>query len=142
MIVIPIVIFALAVVGIVIWGVNDKKVKDAQKRATQYSMQMQQREKEAATQATSNNIAAQTRSISYDTDYHEHVGDEEERYEKIVGSLGEVDDEGCIDLDGIRLIAHDEAYESETESRNYTEIVKAMVLGEVLDKPAYKRNRK
>ena len=34
---------------------------------------------------------------------HSHSG-KEERYEPIVGSLGEVDDEGCDELDGVRLI--------------------------------------
>ena len=78
---------------------------------------------------------------NFSRDKHTHVGDETESYDKIVGSLGEVEDEGCVDLNGIRLISHDEAYESVAEKQNYEEIVKAMVLGEALANPAFKKRR-
>lgn len=68
-------------------------------------------------------------------DGHVHIGDDEEHYDKIVGSLGEVDDEGCADLDGIRLIARDIAYDGDEEKHDYSEIVKAMVIGEVIATP-------
>ena len=75
-------------------------------------------------------------------DNHTHIGNDEERYDKIVGSLGEVDDEGCEDLNGVRLIAHDEAYEGVVEKQNYDEIVKAMVLGEAIANPAFKKRHR
>lgn len=74
------------------------------------------------------------------SDGHTHNADNEERYEKIVGSLGEVDDEGCLDLDGVRLIMDDVAYSSDTESRDYSEIVKAVVLGDIINNPRFKTN--
>lgn len=74
------------------------------------------------------------------SDGHSHSADSEERYEKIVGSLGEVDDEGCLDLDGVRLIVEDIAYSDKTETRDYTEIAKAVVLGDVINNPRFKTN--
>lgn len=74
------------------------------------------------------------------SDGHTHSADNEERYDKIVGSLGEVDDEGCLDLDGVRLIVEDVAYSSDTESRDYTEIAKAVVLGDIINSPRFKTN--
>ena len=138
----PIIIFVIVVTVIVAMiAANAKKKMDAQKSAADYRAQMDQR------QNTDNNVSQRARNASRaktvnspQNDAHTHLG-EEEHYEKIVGSLGEVDDEGCADLDGIRLIAHDEAYDGETQSRNYSEIVKAIVLGEVLDKPGFKKHR-
>ena len=48
-----------------------------------------------------------------DSHAHGHTG-EEEHYDEIVGSLGEVNDEGCTDLNGVRFIANDIAYELQT----------------------------
>lgn len=68
---------------------------------------------------------------------HEHKG-EEEHYEEIVGSLGDVNDEGCADLDGVRFIEHDAAYEqNDPISRDYASVVRAMVLGEILNDPRF-----
>lgn len=73
-----------------------------------------------------------------DAKKHAHMG-EEEHYEEIVGSLGEVNDEGCADLIGVRFIAHDLAYEmSENEHPNYDKIAQAMVMGEILNSPRFK----
>ena len=71
---------------------------------------------------------------------HEHLG-EEEHYEKIVGSLGEVNDEGCQELNGVRLISHDIAYDpdDETSGVDLKKVGRAMVLGEVLNDPVYKK---
>lgn len=71
---------------------------------------------------------------------HAHVGDNEERYEEIVGSLGDVNDEGCDDLDGVRLIVHDLAYEGEDAQRDYTEVAKVVVLGDIINSPRFKTN--
>lgn len=57
-------------------------------------------------------LAAKRRELSErkaaSADSHSHSG-RREAYEPIVGSLGEVNDEGCDELDGVRLIEHDEA---------------------------------
>lgn len=68
---------------------------------------------------------------------HSHKG-VEEHYEEIVGSLGDVNDEGCADLDGVRFIQHDVAYEDVDEKKDYSSAVRAMVLGEVLNTPRFK----
>ena len=73
-----------------------------------------------------------------DADRHEHLG-EEEHYEEIVGSLGEVNDEGCEDLSGVRFIAHDMAYEINDEHADYSKVAQAMVLGEILNQPRFKK---
>lgn len=77
-------------------------------------------------------------TIVSNDDGHSHVGEEEEHYDEIVGSLGDVSDEGCADLDGVRLIAHDLAYESEDGSRDYSEVAKVVVLGDVINNPRFK----
>ena len=74
-----------------------------------------------------------------DAKAHEHVG-EEEHYEEIVGSLGEVNDEGCEDLSGVRFIVRDMAYEtSDGDQVDYGKLAKAIVLGEVLNNPRFKK---
>lgn len=73
---------------------------------------------------------------------HKHVG-KTEKYGKIVGSLGEVNDEGCDDLDGVRMIAHDEAYCDDPDhiiTTEPTELERAIVLGEALNNPRYKQH--
>ena len=74
-----------------------------------------------------------------DAHAHEHLG-REEHYEPIVGSLGEDSDEGCPDLDGVRLIAHDVAYDDTDGETHFdrTRLARAMILGEVLNKPRFK----
>ena len=74
-----------------------------------------------------------------DSHEHGHLG-EEEHYEEIVGSLGEVNDEGCEDLSGVRFIATDLAYELQaSETVDYDRLAQAMVLGEVLNHPRFKQ---
>ena len=73
-----------------------------------------------------------------DAKEHEHLG-EEEHYEEIVGSLGEINDEGCEDLSGVRFIAHDIAYEVGEDSSDYTKLAQAMVLGDVFNNPRFKK---
>lgn len=73
-----------------------------------------------------------------DAHKHAHLG-EEEHYDEIVGSLGEVNDEGCADLNGVRFVAHDLAYEiRENEQPDYNKLAQAIVLGEVLNNPRFK----
>lgn len=73
-----------------------------------------------------------------DAHEHNHSG-EEEHYEEIVGSLGEINDEGCADLSGVRFIAHDLSYDaSDGQQHDHAELVKAMVLGEILNSPRFK----
>lgn len=72
---------------------------------------------------------------------HSHTG-KEERYDPIVGSLGEVDDEGCDELDGVRLIEHDESYCDDPEhlaDTDYSALEQSIVLGEVINAPRFKR---
>lgn len=85
-------------------------------------------------------IAADERDIhQIDADEHEHIG-EEEHYEEIVGSLGEVNDEGCVDLSGVRFIAHDIAYETgESDHADYSKVAQSMVLGDILNNPRFKK---
>ncbi len=74
-----------------------------------------------------------------DAHEHAHLG-EEEHYEEIVGSLGDVNDEGCADLDGVRFIAHDIAYETQkyADSPEYGKVARVMILGEILNSPRFK----
>ena len=65
---------------------------DDQRRRLEY-LKEQQRLKEAAEK--------HERHVE-DAHEHDHVG-EEEHYEEIVGSLGDVNDEGCEDLAGVPL---------------------------------------
>lgn len=76
------------------------------------------------------------------SDGHTHVSGEEETYEKIVGSLGEVDDEGCDDLDGVRFIVNDAAYQGQTSAADYADIAKAIVIGDVINNPRFKSGRR
>lgn len=74
-----------------------------------------------------------------DAGEHAHVGDEE-HYEEIVGSLGEVNDEGCRDLSGVRFIVHDLAYDTTDDGeRDYTELAKAIVIGEIINSPRFRK---
>lgn len=74
-----------------------------------------------------------------DAHAHEHVGFEE-HYAPIEGSLGSVDDEGCADLSGVRLIENDPDYAPTTDGNDVDrrEIARIMILGEVFDRPAWK----
>lgn len=72
-------------------------------------------------------------------DGHTHIGDEQENYEKIVGSLGEVNDEGCEDLDGVRLIVNDISYDTDDDDTAVKAgIAKVMVFGDILNTPRFK----
>ena len=70
---------------------------------------------------------------------HGHIGKVEE-YDEIVGSLGDINDEGCPALDGVRLIAEDVAYITADGTRQFDakRLQRAIVLGEVLNSPRFK----
>ena len=74
-----------------------------------------------------------------DAHAHEHVGTEE-HYAPIVGSLGGESSEGCPDLDGVRLLSHDVAYDGDDGTKHFdrAKLAQAMVLGEVLNNPRFK----
>lgn len=79
----------------------------------------------------------QQTSVTAD-DGHSHHG-EVETYEPIVGSLGSVGDEGCVELDGVRLIVTDLMYETNDQTAyDLDSIGKSIVLGEVLNNPRFK----
>ena len=97
--------------------------------------------KSASTGATAMQSATTVgSSIKFSESDHDHFADKVEDYDKIVGSLGEVADEGCIELDGLRLIAHDENYQCEESAQfDLKKVAQAMVYGEILDNPRFKR---
>ncbi len=81
------------------------------------------------------------RNVTASDGSHTHKG-KEEKYDKIVGSLGEVNDEGCDELDGIRLIEHDESYCDDPNhiiETDNEELIRAMVLGEAVNNPRFKQ---
>lgn len=90
--------------------------------------------------AARDNAATTGSSVTFQEEDHAHVSDDEERYEEIVGSLGDVNDEGCDDLDGVRLIVHDLAYEGEDAQRDYSQVAKVVVLGDIINNPRFKSN--
>lgn len=72
---------------------------------------------------------------------HAHKGDAE-HYQPIVGSLGDVKGEGCDELDGVRLLEHDESYcddESHWANPDYGDLKQAIVLGEIINSPRFKK---
>lgn len=82
---------------------------------------------------------ATTSTIDFHDDGHSHGGTAE-TYDPIVGSLGAVSDEGCDELNGVRLIASDLMYETDDEGKTYNMDVirKSLVLGEILNNPRFK----
>ena len=157
--IIPVVI-AIVIVAAVVVVRKEKHQKDAQQRATTDSYASR-----SSTNASTGKTAMtdeQRRKLEYlrqqqkaktpqvdkhelhvqDAKEHAHTG-EEEHYEEIVGSLGEINDEGCVDLSGVRFIVHDLAYETGDEGEHdYTELAKAMVLGDIINTPRFKGLRR
>lgn len=153
------VIFAIVIISVV----KSAKAKSDQQRTQQTMAQFKQRNAERQGQQTSSDEEsrrqaekmkqiAQSFGLYNDADEqarkhakhvadshaHEHIG-EEEHYEEIVGSLGEVNDEGCADLSGVRFLANDIAYEIQTnEAADYDRLAQAIVLGEIVNSPRFK----
>ena len=73
-------------------------------------------------------------------DQHLHFGTTE-TYDPIVGSLGAISDEGCDELNGVRLIATDLMYDTEEEGKVYdlNVVRKSLILGEILNNPRFKK---
>ncbi len=88
--------------------------------------------------AQRNGTTATTSTITFDDHGH---GGSAETYDPIVGSLGAVSDEGCDELNGVRLIATDLMYETEDDGQAYNMDVirKSLVLGEILNNPRFKK---
>ncbi|MGN1040572.1 MAG: hypothetical protein ACI4QL_03995 [Candidatus Fimimonas sp.] len=143
----PFVIFLATFVGIMIAAASKSKAKNQQNSSqqTQTPQRYGQRDyaaeaarkKQQATKHENKHSHVGTTVVSKQ-DGHVHLGEEEELYDEIVGSLGENSDEGCSDLDGVRLIAHDLAYETEDGSRDYSEVAKIVVLGDAINNPRFK----
>lgn len=144
---IPFVIFLATFVGIMIAA--SSKAKQTNKNgqnASQQTPRPQRYERDYAAQSVKkqqttkheNKHSHVGTTVVSKQDGHVHLGAEEELYDEIVGSLGEVSDEGCSDLDGVRLIAHDLAYETEDGSRDLSEVAKIVVLGDAINNPRFK----
>ena len=129
------IVIVVFVVTFIVIGKKARAQMTQQEYAARYRAK-QQAEETAAKQQLS---ASEKHQLHQDdAARHQHLG-EEEHYQEIVGSLGEVNDEGCADLDGVRFIARDIASEvGDDESVDYTKLVQAMVLGEILNTPRFK----
>ncbi|MCM1043250.1 MAG: hypothetical protein NC350_03455 [Corallococcus sp.] len=90
-----------------------------------------------------NSVSDVRRGITVEGDGHSHTSDEVEHYDKIIGSLGDVSDEGCSELDGLRLIVHDEAYSSDDQTPyDLSKVGQTIILGEIFGTPRGKQNYK
>lgn len=115
-----------------------ERTQSSRTTSSQGQYSSQQRSRQAQRQQTSS--VAQRASVTHPVAHdHDHIGQEAEAYEEIIGSLGDISDEGCDELSGVRLIAHDLAYAPEKDnSVDYDKIARALVLGDVLNSPRYK----
>ncbi len=127
-----------------VFAIVNKKAKEEQEKETQQAsarpkMQQPSSSKQAKTQKAAPKKTTST--INFDTvDTHEHHAEEVENYDKIVGSLGDVSTEGCIELDGLRTICNDKNYNGDTEQKfDLSKVAQAMVYGEILDNPRFKK---
>ena len=112
-----------------------------QKAQNEYAARYSEKSNSPKVEQTARHMSAAEKHVLHVKDSHEHGhSGEEEHYDEIVGSLGEVNDEGCEDLSGVRFIAHDLSYElSEDDNIDYTGIAQAMVIGEILNTPRFKK---
>ena len=92
------------------------------------------------TKAKSVNTKPATTSVSGMPTQHGHLGTAE-TYDPIVGSLGAVSDEGCDELNGVRLIATDLMYQTDDDQVAYDmdAIRKSLILGDILNNPRFKK---
>ncbi|MBQ7915084.1 MAG: hypothetical protein IJ492_02040 [Clostridia bacterium] len=153
----PIIIFIIAIVIIIIKVISKVSNKvDQEELVRQHQQQSEARQAQPSgltnsqrsyleqlkerqrqrNQAAQGTVTPTVHPVGSD---HDHVGQQTEQYDEIIGSLGDVSTEGCDELSGVRLIAHDLAYAPEREnSVDYDKVARAMVLGEVLNSPRYK----
>lgn len=147
---VPVIFIAIVVVAVAVAVpalkklVNSQNVKNAVDKADRVIQEIAPKYNRTTRKANSGRTSGTTdvkktqSTITFPAD-HTHAGQEVEHYEKIVGSLGEVSDEGCDELEGVRLIAHDLAYDGEESNRDYTEVAKIVVLGDVINNPRFKK---
>lgn len=130
----------LVVVFNVIKAMRQNRQNQASEQQASQNLQSQSRANQSVTvQQTQRRAPTRHEQHVQDSHAHGHVG-EEEHYEEIIGSLGDINDEGCADLNGVRFIAHDLAYDSDNGNKpDYNKLAKAMVLGEVLNNPRFKK---
>ena len=114
-------------------------IRDEQRRRQEeLKRRLQQKYGQAEQKRQDDEQAAKHAKHVEDSHAHAHLG-EEEHYEEIVGSLGEINDEGCQDLSGVRFIATDIAYEADSlEQVDYNRLANALVLGEIVNSPRFK----
>lgn len=144
-------IVVLIVIGVIISKVKQNAYKEppqqrdeeflhpnARGQLTPEQSRYLQNNKRKAAQRTA--TTATTSTITFDGGDHTHSGSAE-TYDPIVGSLGAVSDEGCDELNGVRLIATDLMYETEDDGKVYdmNVIRKSLVLGEILNNPRFKK---
>lgn len=144
-------VFVLIITAIIVVTINKKKADKRQQEIYQQKVK-ESRDDIGRTAHQRDYLNAKRRELAErkvaaygernvtGSDGHEHLGTTEERYDPIVGSLGEVDDEGCEEMDGVRLLEHDEAYCDDPDhmvDMNYDELKRAIVMGEVINSPRF-----
>ena len=135
--------FALSIASRFIKGKKDaeSKAKGQQTPATQQPTAVRKTPSKTtqAKPAEKKQSTTATPTVQFN-DGHAHVGDQVEQYDQIVGSLGAVSTEGCVEMDGFRLISNDENFDADSGETNFNlnKVAQAMVLGEILDKPRFK----
>ena len=151
--IVPIAIVIGVVVFILRFMKEKRRLAESQRAASE---KIQARQSSASASKSSGMTDEQRRRLDYlreqqkqkaeqherhQADAHEHGHEgEEEHYEEIVGSLGDVNDEGCADLSGVRFIAHDLAYDTSDKGKHdYAQLAKAIVMGEIVNNPRFKQ---
>lgn len=133
---IPILVMAAVIAVIIAFAVRAKKSVNSKSNSNGASGSTVYRTPPKPQQSRQSEAARHQAHVA-DARAHSHKG-EEEHYEEIVGSLGDVNDEGCADLDGVRFISHDVAYDPADGSRDYSDAARLIVLGEILNTPRFK----
>lgn len=144
---IPLAIMAIFAVVIIAFVLKSKVAEQQRKRDIDLSRSQRPfTDGNGRTRQQNDYLAAKCRqlaerNVAANDGSHEHIGGKLEKYDKIVGSLGEVDDEGCDELDGVRLIEHDESYCDDPQhlaAADYETLEQAIVIGEVINAPRFK----
>ena len=141
-------IFALIFIGIIIANVKENARKNPPQQRDEEFLHpnakgqltpAQSRYLENNKRKAAQRNATMQPTVTTHSDGHSHFGTTE-TYDPIVGSLGAVSDEGCDELNGVRLIATDLTYETDDEGKVYNMDVirKSLVLGEILNNPRFK----
>ena len=119
-----------------------KKAKEEQERKAQQVLVARKAQPSTTNrkQSQAKKPTKQTSTINFEAvDTHEHHAEDVESYDKIVGSLGDVSTEGCVELDGLRLICNDQNYNAnDAQAFDLSKVAQAMVYGEILGEPRCK----